>query len=606
MPFTENSTVSAANNSVQSGFAFSNYSRASRGIRENSPTRTSCSLLSIPVQHVPARPTRTFSFSNTAADETPLYSIRTFLPYGDSGQSSNNSNNTLKDESFSGISSFQIVGEPRFALTGSLQQSHKQTFLPAPIPRKKGGKMYRWLRWSFGSVYRRIFTVAFVANAVVLVTISIRYGIRASQLSYKNCANGVAANLLAALAIRNEHIINMLFRLFVGGAAERLPLCLRHLCAKVYSYGGIHSGCGVAAVLWHVTYLVTATQQLDPTPNPLVRGYVLFSAYGSALCLALILIFAHPIIRTRIHNWFEGVHRFAGWTAITLFWIQVLALASDEAMIKNMSIGTACLHTPAFWMLVFATLLLIYPWTRLRLRDVEVEPMNEHVTKLNFSYRNVQFGQAIRLANQPLRETHAFAVIPNPAAAISDIGDAEKSDSIVPAGNVFSNAGKRGFSVLISHAGDWTRRIIDNPPKKLYTRGVPQFGVLRVAGLFRPCIVAATGSGIGPCLSLFVQRPDHPVRIIWSAKQPKETYGAVVIDQLRRADPKAVIFDTHKTGRPDLVIEIWRIWEASRNLDGGRNACEAVVLISNQSVTRKVVYGLESRGIPAYGAIFDS
>jgi len=33
---------------------------------------------------------------------------------------------------------------------------------------------------------------------------------------------------------------------------------------------------------------------------------------------------------------------------------------------------------------------------------------------------------------------------------------------------------------------------------------------------------------------------------------------------------------------------------------------EAVAVISNQAVTEKVVYGLKSRGIPAYGAIFDS
>ena len=33
---------------------------------------------------------------------------------------------------------------------------------------------------------------------------------------------------------------------------------------------------------------------------------------------------------------------------------------------------------------------------------------------------------------------------------------------------------------------------------------------------------------------------------------------------------------------------------------------EAVVIISNEPLTRKVVYGMETRGIPAYGAIFDS
>ena len=33
---------------------------------------------------------------------------------------------------------------------------------------------------------------------------------------------------------------------------------------------------------------------------------------------------------------------------------------------------------------------------------------------------------------------------------------------------------------------------------------------------------------------------------------------------------------------------------------------EAVVIISNEPLTRKVVYGMMSRGIPAFGAIWDS
>ena len=33
---------------------------------------------------------------------------------------------------------------------------------------------------------------------------------------------------------------------------------------------------------------------------------------------------------------------------------------------------------------------------------------------------------------------------------------------------------------------------------------------------------------------------------------------------------------------------------------------EAVMVISNQKLTQKVVYGMMSRGIPAFGAIWDS
>ncbi|KAK2045449.1 tat pathway signal sequence [Colletotrichum somersetense] len=485
------------------------------------------------------------------------------------------------------------------------------------VPSKKGTRAYRYLRWNFGSVYRRIFTLAFLGNMAALVLVVVRslLGGPSSRLTPGTCATAVSANILAALVIRNEHTVNAIFgvlALFPAGT----PLAVRRAVAKVYSYGGIHSGCGVASFFWFVAFLVVLTGDFA---NPdAIRAYILLDSYLICALLAAIIGFAHPRARVLLHNWFEGTHRFLGWSVILLFWALVMMLAEDSSRSGGAGVpyAAALVATPSFWMLIAITLLVAYPWTRLRLRDVEAEPMSDHVVKLNFDYADVHYGQAIRLTDAPLRETHAFAVIPNPAAPAAG-DDAEK------ALRGLSNAGKRGFSVLVSNAGDWTDKIIRNPPRKMWTRGVPQFGVLRVAGLFEPCIVVATGSGIGPCLSLFVQKPDHPVRIVWSAQRPAETYGQAVVDALYRADPDAVIIDTKKTGRPDLVAITYRIWEASRRRalglaqdEGGVAAaattakktgpCEAVVIISNQKVTRKVVYGLESRGIPAYGAIFDS
>lgn len=82
-----------------------------------------------------------------------------------------------------------------------------------------------------------------------------------------------------------------------------------------------------------------------------------------------------------------------------------------------------------------------------------------------------------------------------------------------------------------------------------------------------------------------------------------------MIDLLYQTDPGAIIIDTRKTGRPDLVKIAYRVWEQSRVVGSEKSRdgpCEAVVIISNMKVTKKVVYGLESRGVAAYGAIFDS
>ncbi|KAK0721035.1 hypothetical protein B0H67DRAFT_485150 [Lasiosphaeris hirsuta] len=503
----------------------------------------------------------------------------------------------------------------------------------SPLPPKQGSRLYRYLRWNFGSVYRRIFCLAFLGNFAALAFLVTNSFVEGKKLlTYQQAGVAVTANITAAMLVRNEHIVNALFWVF-GTWTKRLPYWARKLVAKVYSYGGIHSGGAVAGTFWYIAFLVLLTVELQASgPLSVVRSWIYFVSYFILFLLVSMLISAHPRLRVLMHNWFEGIHRYMGWLAVILFWAQNMLLTADAGQTNGVPFGKALLVSPNFWMLVIITLIVIYPWTRMRLRDVEAEVLSEHCVKLNFNYRDVHYGQAIRLTDAPLSETHAFGVIPFPRAP-KPKSRKFTSKSLIPARKAkseptpaaLSHAGDRGFSVIVSNAGDWTKKIIRDPPKKIYTRGTPQFGVLRVAGLFEPCIIIATGSGIAPCLSLFVQKPDHPVRIIWSTKSPIETYGQAVIDLLYQTDPRAIIIDTSKGAnkRPDLVKIAYRVWEQSRTegpadyagLEGRRNTtgrkenvgqCEAVVIISNQKVTKKVVYGLETRGVPAYGAIFDS
>ena len=59
-----------------------------------------------------------------------------------------------------------------------------------------------------------------------------------------------------------------------------------------------------------------------------------------------------------------------------------------------------------------------------------------------------------------------------------------------------------------------------------------------------------------------------------------------------------VILDTRKYGKPNMVKLTYRLVREFN--------AEAVCIISNQKLTREVVYGMVSRGIPAFGAIWDS
>jgi hypothetical protein len=47
-----------------------------------------------------------------------------------------------------------------------------------------------------------------------------------------------------------------------------------------------------------------------------------------------------------------------------------------------------------------------------------------------------------------------------------------------------------------------------------------------------------------------------------------------------------------------MVQLAYNLWKESR--------AEAVVVISNKQVTQQIVFGLEIRGVAAYGPIFDS
>ncbi|KAH6641872.1 hypothetical protein F5144DRAFT_481874 [Chaetomium tenue] len=561
----------------------------------------------------------------------------------EAGASVNSSSDTLSGTPPLSAKEFKpqaVVSEPDLFESHGLDTS--------PLPPKKGPRFYRYLRWNFGSVYRRIFCLVYLGNIIALAVLIARHFISEQQfkLTYQQASIAVTANILAAMLVRNEHVVNSMFWVF-GTWTKNLPLWIRTLSAKVYSYGGIHSGGAVAATCWYIAFLVLLTMDFQSAGSlSVLRSYIYFVSYFILFLLVSMLVSAHPHLRRIMHNWFEGIHRFMGWLAILLFWGQVMLLTAEPTQSSGISFGKALLVSPSFWMLVVITLLVIYPWTRLRLREVEAEVLSQHCVKLNFKYRNVHYGQAIRLTDAPLKETHAFGVIPFPtappaashcpgctchtypnlASEKSPTNDTEKEtkpDTIAsirahclthPTPPPTPQTSSRGFSVLVSNAGDWTSQLIRKPPTQIYTRGTPQFGVLRCAGLFAPCVVVATGSGIAPCLSLFVQAPTHPVRIVWATREPLGTYGREVLEAVFRVDPEAVVIDTSGGGkggeavRPDLVRLAWRVGEQGREVvrGEGRRRAEAVVVISNQRVTRKVVYGLESRGMPAYGAIFDS
>lgn len=126
---------------------------------------------------------------------------------------------------------------------------------------------------------------------------------------------------------------------------------------------------------------------------------------------------------------------------------------------------------------------------------------------------------------------------------------------------------------------------------------IPGFGY--AMRMFRRLIVVTTGLGIGPCLS-FIGDDNRPLMwVVWQTRAPVKTYGSRTMALVRRMDEDPVILDTTSLGgRVDMlpvILKLYKEFEA-----------EPVCVVSNPVTTKKIVYGPEMRGVPAYGPIFDS
>jgi hypothetical protein len=221
---------------------------------------------------------------------------------------------------------------------------------------------------------------------------------------------------------------------------------------------------------------------------------------------------------------------------------------------------------------------IVHPWLLLRKVPVRAEVLSTHAVRLHFNYRPTSFGKGISLSRHPLRDWHGFATFPDPTPT-------EKDQAT-------------GFSCLVSKAGDWTTDCIQNPPTHLWKRGVRITGFAYAMRVFRRIIVVTTGSGIGPCLSFLGDDNRPALRVVWQTRAPLRTYGEEVLDLVRRMDPSPIIMDTNECGRIDMVPIVQR---QVQEFDA-----EAVCVISNPMLTRRIVYELEARGVPAFGPIFDS
>lgn len=433
------------------------------------------------------------------------------------------------------------------------------------------GIFLRFARWSVFGVYRRIFATIFIYNlyhAHKIITMK-----RRSKYSplLVDISTAASANMLIAILIRQDYILNLLFRI-TWFVPFWFPLRVRRSLAKIYEYGGLHSGAAVCSVLWFT--LLASFLVFEFMTIRIADPFIMIFTFCITIILWALIIVSYPRIRAKRHNTFEVIHRFGGWIVLGLFfpelWLFTVALGHQSG---PSSPGAQLTKLPAFWLLCASAFHVALPWMRLRRLRIQPERLGVgvHAIRLHLDEK-VNNCVVYRIADAPFKEWHSFACIPA--------------------------AEGKGGSLIVSNAGDWTRRAINNPKIYYYTRGVPTVGVLCMAQLFRKVIIVTTGSGIGPCLGTMMRIPATRCRVLWSAPEPRSTFGDEICDRVREVDPDAVVIDTHKEGRKDLVKLAYQLYKSE--------GAEAVFCVSNKEVTKWVVYEMESRGVPAFGPIWDS
>ncbi|KAG8862305.1 hypothetical protein FRB96_001884 [Tulasnella sp. 330] len=428
-------------------------------------------------------------------------------------------------------------------------------YMDTDLPDKMEGKFFRNLRHQVMNIYRRLFSLVFLVNLGVLIDAGVR------GTNTPHIGKIVIANIFTAILIREEHIVNGLFYIFTFPTF--LPLWARVTVARIYSLGGT-----VAGLMWFIYFTVLVTQDLRRHDH--ASAALVAITYVILLALVTIVGLAMPAWRRIHHNKFEMVHRFLGWSVCGLVWALVILLTRDYKD-PSTPLHVALKESSPFWLTVVLTMSIASSWLHLRKVKVSTEVLSSHALRVHYEYSGAIPGTFSRVSYSPLTEWHSFATIAVP--------------------------GVKGFDHIISRVGDWTTKTIQNPPSEIWIRGVPTAGIMNVVPLFKRVVVVATGSGIAPCAP-HVYANKTKIKLLWTSRNIRKTYGDKFVDSILTAAPDAIIYDTDANGKPDMIKLIHHVY---KEFDA-----EAVCIISNQPLTQKVVYGLMSRGIPAFGAVWDS
>ncbi|KAF4963487.1 hypothetical protein FSARC_8496 [Fusarium sarcochroum] len=153
-------------------------------------------------------------------------------------------------------------------------------------------------------------------------------------------------------------------------------------------------------------------------------------------------------------------------------------------------------------------------------------------------------------------------------------------------------------NLLFAVLGDFTKKLVSDPPKMVWTRELKFAGVGHTSAMYRRGLRVCTGTGIGAALSTCIQSPN--CFLIWIGSDQDKTFGTTISDLVHRnIEPdRMILWDTKKRGgRPDTMKLLRETWDSFKP--------EVVFITSNKQGNDEIMEGCYKSGIPAFGTLWD-
>jgi hypothetical protein len=401
--------------------------------------------------------------------------------------------------------------------------------------------------------------VWFGVAAVINVLIAVLAATRGDVVD-----QAVPASLLVfciSIAARHDGVVRGAFAIGCKIRSYRLHQLTYHI-------GQLHRATAIAGTAWFVVAIGVAAASGDEVGRAI--GLVVLAV------LVTMMWTARNAVRHSLHNRFESIHRYGGWSAlailVTLVVRQVVESLPPGAEIADVVHAPSVVLLPVL-LLVVLIALVVHPWLGVRRLACEVMGVTDDVVVLALPGKR-SLGEYVRVSREG-KEWHAFAVATT------------------------GSEGPDRFSLVIRRAGDWTDKLgrdaaSDARPTHLFVRRMRGCGFMYHAQTYERVLFVATGAGIGPVLPYLIEESSVDYECLWIGRNHRETIGDELVARVM-ASGRVTLIDS-AAGRPDIGTCVAEIAERF----------EAVFIVSNAHVRDEVASVCEHLNVAWYGPTFDS